>query len=119
MKSYVKKIPVFIAIIVLVGFIGYKGFYSRVHNQSNIPQNYENRTNIKVLTIESIVKDMFDFPNRFAGTRSKAKAEQYIRNYFQAVGLAPYFEDSYYHSFQGNYMDNHLILVYATGGRLF
>lgn len=104
MKSYVKKIPVFIAIIVLVGFIGYKGFYARVHNQSNTPQNYEIGTNIKDLTIKSIVKDMCDFPNRFAGTRSNAKAVQYIRNYFHAVGLAPYFEDSYYHSFQGEYL---------------
>lgn len=90
MKSLAKKMLIIIAVINAAGFIGYKGFYARVYNQSNTPQDYEIGANISAMTTESTMQDMYDLPNRFAGTKSNAKAVQYIRNYFRETGLEPY-----------------------------
>lgn len=109
MKRKINKIILPIILILLIGiFIFYKGFYAKVYNQSNTRQNYEIGSNISQLTLESVVKDMVDFPNRFAGTKSNAESGQYIRNYFKAAGLSPYYEDedSYFHSFYGTWLKN-------------
>lgn len=112
MRKRTKRILTILVSIILLavvaGFIAYKGFYARVYNQSNVEQNTELGSNIDELTLKTIVQDMADFPDRFAGTKSNAMAGQYIRNYFKEAGLKPYMteSDSYYHSFKGKWLKN-------------
>ena len=104
MKTKTKKIILaVIVILILAGFIGYRS-YTKVYNQSNVKQDTEIGSNIEKLSIETVVSDMYDFPNRFAGTKSNAIAVQYIRNYFRESGLEPYEGDSYYQSFASEYL---------------
>ncbi len=110
MKRTTKRIFIAAASIILViaaaSLIGYYGFYARVYNQSNVKQNTEIGSNIQELTLHQIVTDLVNFPDRFAGTKANAEAGQYIRNYFTAVGLQPYDEEGYYHSFRGKWLKN-------------
>lgn len=112
MKDKTKRILKILASIILVAalgcFIAYKGFYARVYNQSNMSQNTEIGSNVQDLTLEQIVNDMANFPDRFAGTKANAEAGQYIRNFFKAAGLQAYLsgEAGYYHSFQGTWLKN-------------
>lgn len=105
MKRF-KKLLLGIAIILVAGIIGYVGVYGRVYNQSNTKQNSKIGGNISELNLEIVLKDMVNFPDRFAGTKSNAEAGQYIKNYFKAAGLSPYYkqENSYYHSFYGKWL---------------
>ena len=106
MKKVWKRILIGIVIIALAVFIGYKGFYTRVYNQSNTEQDMKAGADIEDKTVEDIVEDMYDLPNRFAGTKSNARAGQYIRNYFRESGLEPYSGDSYYHTFYAENLKN-------------
>lgn len=120
MKNKTKRILIIIAAILLIMilgvFIAYKFFYAKVYNQSNVSQNTEIGSNIDDLTLENIVQDMADFPDRFAGTKSNALSGQYIRNYFQAAGLEPYMDDSYYQSFYGTWLKNSNYYHLAVNG---
>lgn len=104
MKSKWKKLLIIFGVIIILAFILYKGFYSRVYNQSNTKQDTTIGTNISELSMEAIVDDLYAFPNRFAGTKSNAKVVQYVRNYFREINLEPYSGDNYYHSFYGEYL---------------
>lgn len=107
-RSRFKKIAIILSFLIIAILVFYKGFYGRVYNQSNVSQNTEIGSNINELNIGKIVKDMSEFPDRFAGTKSNAESGQYIRNYFKAANLSPYYEDedSYYHSFHGTWLKN-------------
>ncbi len=112
MKTKNKRIVKILAFIILLAaagcIIAYKGFYARVYNQSNVAQNTEIGSLVQELTLEQIVTDMVNFPDRFAGTKSNAEAGQYIRNYFKHAGLQPYMdqEEGYYHSFHATWLKN-------------
>lgn len=110
MKSRTKKVILTMAIIMLTIALAsvtlYQGVYAKVYNQSNIEQNQEFGANVEQLSLEDIVMDLYDLPNRFAGTKSNALAAQYIQNYFRETGLAPYFDDGYYHSFYSEHLKN-------------
>lgn len=122
MKVKTKRILMILAsviLVVVVGcFIAYKGFYARVYNQSNMTQNTEIGSNVQELTLEQIVNDMVNFPDRFAGTKANAEAGQYIRNYFKAVGLQPYLdgESGYYHSIQGTWLKSSAYYQISVNG---
>lgn len=107
MKARTKRILITLGVVVitlvLAGFIGYKGFYAKVYNQSNVEQNLAIGTNTDA-SIQTLVEEISGFPNRFAGTKSNARAVQYLRNYFREAGVEPYFEDTYYHSFYSDWL---------------
>ena len=102
------------------GFIAYQGFYARVYNQSNVAQNAEIGVNVRELTLERVVTDLADVPDRYTGTRGNAEAGQYIRNYCKAVGLLPYTDGKgdagYYHSFQGTWLKNSVYYGISVDG---
>lgn len=104
MKSGLKKIVISLAVIIIAGLVLYKGVYSKVYNQSNTQQDTVIGANVGELSPERVVNDMYDLPNRFAGTKSNARAVQYVRNFFREIGLEPYEGDTYYHSFYGEYL---------------
>ncbi|MCD7996119.1 MAG: M28 family metallopeptidase [Clostridiales bacterium] len=111
MKKKTKRILVILIAALLIVAIGcaiaYFGFYGKVYNQSNVPQNTEIGSNIDELTLDQIVTDLVNFSDRFAGTKANAEAGQYIRNYFVSAGLQPYSEEQgYYHSFHGEWLKN-------------
>lgn len=120
MKNKTKRILTIIVTVLLVliiaALIAYKGFYARVYNQSNVSQNTEIGSNIEELSLETIVQNMADFPDRFAGTKSNALSGQYIRNYFKTAGLEPYMGDSYYQSFYGTWLKNSNYYHLAVNG---
>lgn len=102
-KKILTALVVTAAVLVLAGVIGYKGFYTKVYNQANVAQDWAIGGNPDA-SLETLVEELTEFPNRFAGTKSNARAVQYIRNYFREAGLAPYFEDGYYHSFYSSWL---------------
>lgn len=104
MKKWMKRIIFSAAAIAFIGFVYYKGVYSKVYNQENTKQDLEIGADVENLTMKQIVKDMYNFPDRFAGTKANARAVQYVRNYFREAGLESYYEDSYYHRFYGEYL---------------
>lgn len=110
MKSKKKKVLLYLVAFILTLFISalvlYKGIYAKVYNQTNTEQNTEIGSNVDQISLEDIVQDMYDFPNRFAGTKSNALAGQYIRNYFRETGLESYYDDGYYHSFYSENLKN-------------
>lgn len=110
MKFKTKKLFLFfiafILAMTLAAIVLYYSIYAKVYNQSNTIQNTEIGSDVNQMSLEDIVEDMYDFPNRFAGTKSNALAVQYIRNYFRETGLTPYYENSYYHSFYSEYLKN-------------
>lgn len=51
------------------------------------------------LDVESIMKELTsaEYLSRVVGTDENTKSEEFIKNYFEAVGLEPFSNDSFYH----------------------
>lgn len=104
MKKAVKRILITIVMILCIGFIGYQGIYSRVYNQSNTKRDTGIGADVEQLSAEKIIRDMAGFSNRYAGSKDNSSAVQYIRNYFNGIGLEPFYDESYYQSFESDYL---------------
>lgn len=72
-----------ILLATIVCFVTYKGFYARVYNQSNVEQNTEIGSNVNELTMEQIVTDMVNFPNRYAGTGANLPFSPFMLEWFR------------------------------------
>lgn len=104
MKKTIKRVFTTIVIIAGICFLSYQGIYSKVYNQSNTKRDAVIGTDVEQLTAEKIIRDMADFSNRYAGSKANSSAVQYIRNYFHEIGIEPYYDQSYYQSFESNYL---------------
>lgn len=69
---------------------------SSVEDEGFIPQN------LTELSSEELVKTITEFGHRMSGSEENAKVGKLIKTYFEKVGLQPYKNDSYYHSFNAN-----------------
>ena len=69
MKSRTKKgilyVSIFIMILGPASSVLYWGIYKKVYNQTNVAQNTKIGANVGQLSLENIVDDMYNFPNRF------------------------------------------------------
>lgn len=104
-KNNLKAIILGLVIILILSVVYFQGFYMKVYNQSNIPENTAIGSNVNDLSTEEIIDYLTEtLDNRYAGTKENAQAIQFIHNYFQTVGLKPYFESGYYQTFQAPYL---------------
>lgn len=55
--------------------------------------------NLTELNSEELLKTITDFGERVSATEENAKVGKLIKSYFEKIGLQPYKDNSYYHSF--------------------
>lgn len=118
-KNTLQKVLIGLVIILALSFVYYQGVYAKVYNQSNIPENTAIGSNVDDLSTEEIIDYLTEtLDNRYAGTKANAQAIQFIKNYFQSVGLEPYFYEGYYQTFEAPYLKDTRFKIVPLQGKV-
>lgn len=82
-----------------------------VVNQSTTTITSQAGKNAKDLNVQGIMEELCsdDYLGRVVGTEENVKAGQFIKNYYEAIGLDAFCDDSYFQSFQTRGIDGSMI----------
>lgn len=95
------------------GIVNDNSIYNEVKIEDVINDNVENQedetvvfkdgSNAYELNVEGIMDKLTcdDYLSRKVGTEENIKAMKFVRNYFEAIGLAPFNNGDYYHDIRG------------------
>lgn len=95
------------------GIVNDNNIYNEVKIEDVINDNVENQedetvvfkdgSNAYELNVEGIMDKLTcdDYLSRKVGTEENIKAMKFVRNYFEAIGLAPFNDGDYYHDIRG------------------
>lgn len=90
-----------VIVILVINFTGCSENNTLDNGKNNDNNEVATETKMESLNTEEIIKTLCsdEFSGRLVGSEGNEKAEKYIFNIYQSIGLEPLFEDSYYQTY--------------------
>lgn len=117
-RKLLRSLIIVAAFILIVSILYYIFVYAKVYNSSNIKENTLIGSKVESVYPETTVAYLTSPKKRDAGTRGNAEAAQYIRNYFEALGLKPFQNNTYYQRFKAQNLKNSQFKILPVSGEV-
>lgn len=117
-RRLLRSLIIVAAFILTVSILYYIFVYAKVYNSSNIKENTLIGSKVESVYPETTVAYLTSPEKRDAGTRGNAEAAQYIRNYFEALGLKPFQNNTYYQRFTAQNLKNSQFKILPVSGEV-